>query len=194
MRVAHFVPAYRSTMHAEVAMGLARDAAWCASVGWDHAPFYADCNGIARARNLGLRTAQANDCDLLLMQDADTFALPTAGSALAHLFRNLRKSDAAVIGAAVLIRNGDGVNCEPATPGEVYDGEVGTGLMLIDLRKLASLPLPWFVQRDTADGCGVDVGEDIGFCRAVKAAGHRVLVDYSIPTGHAFHIVEATRF
>ena len=195
MRVAHFVPAYRATVHAEVALGMAREATWCASNGWEHVPFYTDCNGIARARNLAVREAMRHRCDLLLMQDADGFMIPSAEtpSAIGHLWRTMHKADAAVVGAVFVVRNGQTVNCEPARPGETYDGEVGTGLMLIDLRRLDSLALPWFVQRDGADGCSVALGEDIGFCRAVSAIGQRVIVDYSIRTGHASSVVEATR-
>ncbi len=193
MKIAHFLPAYRSTVHAEVALSMAREATWCASNDWTHVPFYVDCTGIARARNIAIRTAYEAGCDLLLTQDADCFALPKQTySAIGHLWRVMHKHEAAVVGAAFLVRNGERVNCEPALPGEVYDGEVGTGLMLVDLRRLHDLPRPWFVQQDNADGSGVSVGEDIGFCRAVKSAGHRVLVDYSIATGHAFSTVSAT--
>ena len=195
MRIAHFIPAYRGVVHSEVAMGMAREATWCAANGWEHVPFSADCNGIARSRNIAVREAMRHRCDLMLMQDADGFVIASATtqSAIAHLWRSMHKRDAAIVGAVFVVRNGQTVNCEPAIPGEVYDGEVGTGLMLIDLRRLTDLPVPWFVQQDSADGCGVLLGEDIGFCRAVRAAGHRVIVDYSIRTGHASSVVESTR-
>jgi hypothetical protein len=64
--------------------------------------------------------------------------------------------------------------------------------MLIDLLKLRDLPRPWFVHRDTDDGLGVVCGEDIYFCRHAKAHGHRVMVNYAIPMGHADQSVSAS--
>lgn len=171
-------------------MSLAREATWCESHGHQHAPFFADMHGIARARNLAVKTAFGAGCDLLLMQDADTFALGQhAYSALERLHGTMVDMDAAVVGAAYAQRNGERVNCEPAMPGQRYEGEVATGLMLIDLRRLADLPQPWFTFDIADDGIAIRCSEDIYFCRRVKGAGHRVAVDYTIATGHSFSSV-----
>jgi hypothetical protein len=185
VRIGHFVPAYRQQVHVEVAMSMARDTSWAKAAGVEHCPFWVDASGIARARNLAVDTARRLDCDLLLMQDADCFGLPQVGSALGRLMRSMQSAGAAAVGAAFAVRNGASMNCEPARPGELYDGIVGTGLMLIDMRALAALPRPWFVHRDDETGTRVAVGEDVNFCRLVRAAGHRVSVDYTFPTGHA---------
>lgn len=181
MRIGHYVPAYGQRVHVQVAMALAREAAWCEASGHQHVPFFTDIIGVDRARNTAAELAYRSGCDLLLMQDADTYALPEHNYSA---IRPLLAHGAAVVGAAYASRNRDRMNCEPARPGEVYEGVVGTGLMLIDLRKLAELPRPWFAYRVAADGMTVECGEDLHFCRLVKAAGHSVLVDYTIPTGH----------
>lgn len=210
MRIAHCIPAYRSQVHIEVALGMARDAEFCWTNGGDaahhyqhiHMPFFVDCSGIARARNLGVERAIAAGADLLLFQDTDVFMPVTkpnqvrspACSALEALLGTLNNNlDAAAVGAACCIRNGNRMNCEPARPGEVYPGIVGTGLMLIDLRKIADIPRPWFRHYDTQDGLGVECGEDVYFCRLLQKHGHMVIVDYSIETGHAGGVVDLTR-
>jgi hypothetical protein len=104
----------------------------------------------------------------------------------------MHKNQAAVVGAAVVTRNGKRMNCEPVRPGDVYEGEVGTGYMLIDLFRLRDLPRPWFVHRDSPDGLKVECGEDIYFCRHAKAHGHSVLVNFAIPMGHADQSVSAS--
>lgn len=192
LRIAHLLPAYRATVHPEVAIGMSRDATVCAERKWIHMPFCIDAHGIERVRNTGVRMAVERQADLLLMQDADTFALPPAFGALDPLWQTMQKHDAAAVGAAVVVRNGQTMNVEPARPGESYEGEVGTGLMLIDLRKLADLPRPWFRTELHDDGERVRCSEDIAFCRLLKRAGHRVIVDYTFPTGHGYSSVHAT--
>jgi hypothetical protein len=141
MKVAHLLPAYRGTVHAEVAIGMSRDAIVCAERKWLHVPFCIDAHGIDRVRNMGVRLAYEQGADLLLMQDADTFSVRPAFGSLESLWSTMEKHDAAAVGAAVAVRNGDTMNCEPARPGESYEGEVGTGIMLLDLRKLRGFVL-----------------------------------------------------
>ncbi len=193
MKVAHLLPAYRGTVHVEVAIGLARDAVICTERGWKHVPFAIDAHGIERVRNQAVTLAYRNGCDLLLMQDADTFAVLPAYGAIESLWQTMQKHDAAAVGAAVVVRNGERMNVEPARPGESYEGEVGTGLMLIDLRKLAELPRPWFSTENHDDGERVKCSEDIWFCRLLKKHGHRVIVDYTFPTGHGFSSIHTSR-
>lgn len=171
-------------------MAFAREAAWCESSGHQHLPFFTDVIGVDRARNIAVSTALRAKCDLLLMQDSDTYALPEHGySAIERLLATMLKHDAAVVGAAYAHRSGEKMNCEPARPGEAYEGTVATGLMLLDLRRLADMPRPWFQYRVADDGESVRLGEDLYFCARAKAAGHKVLVDYTIPTGHVASVV-----
>lgn len=152
---------------------------------------WTDTNGIARSRNRLVKIARDQGARLLLTCDSDTFPLPPTGG-LGAMWEAMHENRAAVVGAAVPVRNGAKMNCEPARPGEIYEGEVGTGYMLIDLFKLRDLETPWFVHRDTQDGLDVECGEDIYFCRKVRAAGHRVLVHFRLPMGHADQSVSAT--
>lgn len=182
MRIGHFIPAYRSQLHVQAAYSVVRDMAWARDAGHLLVPFFADMQPVTRARNWAVGFAREHSCDLLLMQDADVWAIGV--SALGALYKSMARTEASAAGAMVMCRSRRTMNCEPARPGEIYDGEVGTGLLLVDLRRV-SLPEPWFRTEVSADGRGVVVGEDIGFCRAVVAAGGRVVVDGTIPTAHA---------
>jgi hypothetical protein len=117
------------------------------------------------------------------MQDADCITAPNR-SAMNDLFDAIIKQGAQVAGAVFLCRGGDKINAEPARPGEVYEGDVGTGLMLINCKTAASTPQPWFVHEFSDDGTKTVCGEDIYFCRHMRKHGARVVVDYTMETGH----------
>lgn len=181
--IALAVPAYRQTVNVQTAYAWAQDSMTALELGWKPVLIWVDNSGIARARNVIVEQAEKQGARLLLMCDSDSFPDVQEGG-LRHMWQTMQETSAAVVGAAFITRNGDRVNVEPNKPGEVYDGEVGTAYMLIDLWKLRELPKPWFVHRDTPDGLRVQCGEDIYFCRHAKAAGHRVVVNYALPTGH----------
>ena len=184
-------PAYRQQINVRTATNMVQDALWAQSQGWQVAPLWVDVSGIARARNLLVKEAERVGARLLLMCDSDTFALPPEGG-LEHMWQTMCEHRAAAVGAAVVTRNGSRMNCEPARPGETYEGEVGTGYFLLDLVKLRDVPKPWFVHRDTEDGLGVLCGEDIAACRLFKQHGHKVVVDFALPMGHADQSIAAT--
>jgi hypothetical protein len=181
--VALAIPAYRQTVNVQTAYAWAQDAMTALELGWKPVLVWVDNSGIARARNVIVAEAEKAGARLLLMSDSDSFPDVREGG-LGHMWRAMQETGAAIVAAAFVTRNGTRVNCEPVKPGEVYDGEAGTAYMLIDLHKLRELPKPWFVHADTADGLRVACGEDIYFCRHAKAAGHRVVVNYALPTGH----------
>lgn len=185
------IPAYRQQVHARTAYAWAQDSLTAQELGWKPLLIYADNTGVARSRNTLVKLAEDAGARLLLMCDSDTFPLPPEGG-LVHMWKAMTDTGAAVVGAAVVTRNGKRMNCEPAQPGEIYPGEVGTGYMLIDLWKLRDLPRPWFVHKDTPDGLKVECGEDIYFCRHAKAHGHSVIVHFALPMGHADQSVQAT--
>lgn len=191
MIIALSVPAYRQQIHVKTAYSWAQDSMAALELGWRPTLIWTDTTGIARTRNQIVNLAVEAGARLLLMCDSDTFPLPMQGG-LAHMWQVMQDQRAAVVGAAVVTRNGRRMNCEPARPGEVYEGEVGTGYMLIDLFRLRDLPRPWFVQTDTADGLGVVCGEDIYFCRHAKAHGHGVVVNFALPMGHADQSIAAS--
>ena len=191
MIIALSMPAYRQAVHVRTAYAWAQDAMTAQELGWQPILVWTDSTGVSRARNTMIKIAEESGARLLLTCDSDTFPLPPEGG-LGSMWRAMCDTGAAVVGAAVVTRNGSRINCEPAKPGEVFDGEVGTGYMLIDLLKLRDLPRPWFVHQDTADGLRVACGEDIYFCRHAKAHGHRVVVNYALPMGHADQSVAVT--
>lgn len=191
MIVALTIPAYRQQVHARTAYAWAQDAMTAMEFGWKPLLIYADNTGVARSRNTLVKMAEDAGARLLLMCDSDTFPMPPEGG-LGHMWQAMTETNAAVVGAAVITRNAKRMNCEPARPGEIYDGEVGTGYMLIDLWKLRDLPRPWFVHKDSPDGLKVECGEDIYFCRHAKAHGHSVMVHFALPMGHADQSIQAT--
>lgn len=190
MIIALAIPAYGQRVHIGTALALAQDNATALSLGWKPMMLWTDCNSIELARNLIVKQSIEAGARLLLMTDSDTAAI---GGALEHMWRTMQDTSAAVVGAAVPIRNGEGMNCEPSRPDEIYEGVVGTGCILIDLVKLRDLPRPWFRCEFNADGTEKTVGSDIGFCRAVQQHGQKVIVDFTIPMMHAETVATATR-
>lgn len=190
MIIALAIPAYKQSVHIGTTFGYAQDMLYAASQGWRPLMLTTDCNSIEIARNLIVRRAEACEARLLLMCDSDTAPIDQG---LASMWKAMTDTGAAVVGAAVPVRNGDSMNCEPAKPGEVYEGVVGTGYMLIDLVKLRDLPKPWFVCELDATGTEKSVGSDIGFCRLAQKHGHRVIVNYTLPMAHAETVATATR-
>jgi hypothetical protein len=172
VRVGIFTPCYREMVHIGQSYMLARLCVSLAQAGMRPDPFYRSSACLDASRNWSIHEARSRECHVLLMCDADVFT--TEPTFLADMLDEI-KAGAAVCGAVVATRGGR----ENATP----DLEVGTGLMLIDLRKLADLPMPWF--RTDLDMRGeVATGEDINFCRRVKAHGRTVSIVRSFPTTH----------
>lgn len=182
MKILHFMPAYRGMVQMEAAYSMMRDMFWAMRNAHEFVPVYRNSMWVQRTRNWALKGAIENGYDLLLMQDADVFA--DGCTALQRLHSTMHEWSGAVVGASYMHRGGQKMNANPARPGEVYEGEVGTGLMLIDVKALAKVPGPWFELTLNEAGTDVACGEDIHFCRHVKAHGLRVLVDATIPTGH----------
>lgn len=59
----------------------------------------------------------------------------------------------------------------------------GAGCLMFDMEVFRKMPFPWFkFRRDPVSGAGI--GEDIGFCQDLKAAGYRIFVDTSVPCDH----------
>lgn len=190
MKIGHFIPAYREVVRAQVAFNMlenlaslkAQEEAYGGHI--EYYPWYRSSCHIVRSRNAALRTAIDRDYDFLLMQDSDCFLRMGHGGGLTHLLRTIGETSAAAVGAVFVCRDQGRVNCSPARPGRVYEGEVGTGLMLIDVRQAAAVEPPWFVLQLDETGEVVELSEDIYFCRRLRESGKRVVVDYTLPTGH----------
>ena len=186
------IPAYRQVVNVQTAYTWAQDSLTAVELGWNPLLIWVDNSGIARARNTIIETALKGGARMLLMSDSDSFPDVKHGG-LASMWHTMQKHDAAVVGAAFVVRNETTrVNVNPVKPGETYEGKVGTAYMLIDLWKLRDLPKPWFVHRDSPDGLMVERGEDVYFCDHAKAHGYKVVVNYALPTGHAMNSIERT--
>lgn len=193
MKIALAVPAYKQAVHIGAAYAWAQDMATAMEMGWKPLLLWNDVNSIEVARNLIVQQAIQAEARLLLMMDSDSAPILPEGG-LASMWRAMSDMNAAVVGAAVPIRNGESMNCEPARPGEIYPGTVGTAYMLIDLWKLRALSRPWFQVQFAEDGLSKAVGSDIGFCHRVRDAGHVVAVNFALPMAHAETVATATRF
>lgn len=72
-------------------------------------------------------------------------------------------------------------------PGALVEVDAtGTGCLLFNMDVFRKMPEPWFQFR-TANGA--PVGEDIGFCSDLRAAGYKIFVDTSIPAGHLTQMI-----
>lgn len=193
MIIALGIPCYKQTIHVGTAQNWTQDTIFAMQQGWRPMMLWADTNSIECSRNLLVKQAEEAGARLLLMCDSDTFPAPPSGG-LKNMWDAMCETGAAVVGAAVTVRNGSSMNCEPAQPGAVYEGEVGTAFMLVDLVKLRAVPKPWFRAALSDDGTEKSVGSDIGFCRLVKSHGHSVVVNYRLAMAHSETSAVATRF
>jgi hypothetical protein len=190
VRIAHFWPAYKAQVGVEAAYGLMRDVHWAWRKGHTLEPFYRDGSCIARSRDWALAQAIEGKFDLLVMQDADC---AMQGSAVEQLSATMVEHDAAAVGAVFWLRDKERTNCDPAREGEVYEGEVGTGLMLVNVAKVFDLPPKRFQNIRSEDGTLLDVGEDIFFCQLLKKHGLKVVVDFTRITDHGGLVMKPRR-
>jgi hypothetical protein len=187
------VPAYKQQVHIQTAYAWAQDMASAMEMGWRPLLLWTDCNSIEIARNTIVEQATQAGARLLLMCDSDTAPVSLEGG-LKTMWSAMHETGAAVVGAAVPIRNGTGMNCEPAQPGEIYEGVCGTAYMLIDLVKLRDLPKPWFRCVMSETGTSKAIGSDINFCHLVRESGQKVVVNFALAMAHAEQSAVATRF
>jgi hypothetical protein len=66
----------------------------------------------------------------------------------------------------------------------------GGGCLMFEMSVFRKMPRPWFKEQRNPDGSVL--GEDIGFCQELKAAGYRIFVDTSVPAGHLATMVVNT--
>jgi len=59
----------------------------------------------------------------------------------------------------------------------------GAGCLMFDMKVFRAMPRPWFKFRRLEE-TGEGIGEDIGFCCDLKAAGYKIFVDTSVPSDH----------
>jgi len=59
----------------------------------------------------------------------------------------------------------------------------GAGCIMYDMSIFRKMPYPWFRFQKNPEN-GLVIGEDIGFCQDLKAAGYKIYVDTSVPADH----------
>ena len=70
----------------------------------------------------------------------------------------------------------------------------GFGAVLMRTDIVKDLPRPWF--RHGLNSVGGDIGEDVGFCRALSAAGYTIYIDHDLSKGvnhigqHTFRTIQ----
>lgn len=154
---------------------------------------------IDEMRNALVRDAMVSNCTHIIMMDTDQVYHPdTIPRLLSH---NLP-----VVGCLVhrryppfdplLLRGelGKYQTVEKWGPGELVEVDAtGTGCIMFDMQVFRDMPAPWFRARQEGFG-GKPIGEDIGFCADLRAAGYKIFVDTSVPAGHLsqFQITEGT--
>ena len=75
-------------------------------------------------------------------------------------------------------RAGQRIATGPESTGLEAVDDVGMGFMLLRLDAVRDLPRPWF--RHGLNANDGDIGEDVIFCRALRAAGHQVYIDHDL--------------
>jgi len=59
----------------------------------------------------------------------------------------------------------------------------GGGCLMFDMEVFRKIPYPWF-EFKKQESTGKIIGEDIGFCQKLKAAGYKIFVDSGLECGH----------
>jgi hypothetical protein len=81
-------------------------------------------------------------------------------------------------GLFTAFRGDERVPTDAASSGLEAVDYCGMGAMLMRADVVADLPRPWF--RHGLNDQGGDIGEDVGFCRALRSAGHTVFIDHDL--------------
>lgn len=195
IKLAHWTPAYRGMMRAELRNQSLLDFCTLAEQKVTYGSWHTASADLARARNEAVEHAIARGFDYLAMQDADVCAIMTdeqQESPLAQLLETAQAKSALLVGALCVLRRGHGeVNVDPLADGVYRADSIGTGLVLIDLRQLiarattADYTGPWFANTyKDARHTRLERGEDMFFCELVKALGGEIWADARIATDH----------
>lgn len=155
----------------------------------DYMFIHADNGPIDTLRNDIVEKALAEGASHLIMMDVDMIYHPKTIVQL--LSRGLP-----VVGALCFRRYPPFDSLMLRVDGERYksvdewdEGELievdatGAGCLMFDMSIFRRMPRPWFRFQKNPDN-GAVIGEDVGFCQDLKAAGYRIFVDTSIPSDH----------
>ena len=150
---------------------------------------HADNGPIDTLRNDIVEKALAIGATRLIMMDVDMIYHPKTITSL--LSRNLP-----VVGALCFRRyppfdslmlqlTDEGyVSIDEWKEGELVEVDAtGAGCLMFDMKVFREMPFPWF-KFQKHPSTGAVIGEDIGFCQDLKAAGCRIFVDTAVPSDH----------
>lgn len=182
-KIYYLIPTYRRQLTLDTAMMMCRDTKWAGESGKYELHLVGKMGiGVHFHRNSAVKEAKEQGCRYLFMTDADCYA---PGSAVKQLLTTMKKYKAVAVGAAIVCRTGK-LNCRAINLGTTMRGWVGTGMILIDVKKLTdAIPKgPWFKFRENEEGTGMERGEDFHFCELCDAHGLVTVVDATLPTGH----------
>jgi hypothetical protein len=154
----------------------------------DYIFIHADNGPIDTLRNDIVQTAMQAGATKVIMMDSDMIYHPKT-------ITNLLKRNLPIVGALCFRRYPpfDSIMLRGDVKGYLSVDEwdedelievdaTGAGCIMYDMDVFRRMPYPWFKFRKTEDGSGI--GEDIGFCQDLKAAGYRIFVDTSVPCDH----------
>lgn len=158
-----------------------------------HIFIHADNGPIDTLRNDIVEKALAEGCTHLIMMDTDQiYPVDTITKLLAHnlpvvgcrVHRRYPPFDSIMLKIQEIDAQTNGYeSIDDWTEGELLEVDAtGAGCLMFNMEVFRKLPSPWFKFRKQANG-GI-VGEDIGFCQDIKAAGYKIFVDTSLECGH----------
>lgn len=141
---------------------------------------------VEKALAMGVTNLIMMDVDMIYHKDTITrllsHNLPIVG---ALCFRRYPPFD------SIMLRiNGAGYqSVDEWEDGELVEVDAtGAGCLMFDMEIFRKMPYPWFRFQKNPEN-GLTIGEDIGFCQDLKAAGYRIFVDTSVPAGHLTEII-----
>lgn len=147
----------------------------------------ADNGPIDTLRNDIVQKALQTGATKLIMMDVDMIYHPK--TVIRLMERNLP-----IVGAlcfrryvpfdSIMLRITDGgyQSIDDWEDGELVEVDAtGAGCIMYDMEIFRKMPYPWFRFQKRN---GLTIGEDIGFCQDLKAAGYRIFVDTSVPCDH----------
>jgi len=149
----------------------------------------ADNGPIDTLRNDIVEKALSVNATKLIMMDVDMIYHPkTITRLLSHnlpvvgalCFRRYPPFD------SIMLRVTDGqyLSVDEWEEGELVEVDAtGAGCLMFDMTVFKEIPYPWFKFKKDVD-TGAVIGEDIGFCQSLKAIGHKIFVDTTVPSGH----------
>jgi len=150
---------------------------------------HADNGPIDTLRNDIVDTALRAGATHLIMQDVDMIYHPkTITRLLSHrlpvvgalCFRRYPPFDSIML----RVTNGGYQSVDDWEENELVEVDAtGSGCLMFDMKVFKELPRPWFRFQQDPD-TGATIGEDIGFCQDLKAAGYSIFVDTSVPCDH----------